>query len=150
MSSVHRYRSTWRSLTFNQVYDNSGVTDDPAHLDEDYANSDFRLDSWDATRVESQDYRELRQWLEGAEANEAYEGVMVALGSGIIIASSYADLEDKTQLLRSQFSIASCRLAAEATTRWACSRSTSGGPLPSPPATSTCACTHGPLRRGRW
>ena len=114
MSSVHRYQSTWRAITFNRVYDDSGVTDDPVHMVEAYQNSDFRLDSFDSTRVESQDYRELRQWLEGAEANEAYEGVLIGIGSGIIIGRSVADLEDKTQLLRSQFSLANCRLAAEA------------------------------------
>jgi hypothetical protein len=112
MSSVHRYQSRWRDVVFNRVYDDSGITDDPVHMVEAYQNSDFRLDSFDATRVESQDYRELRQWLEGAEANEAYEGVLIGIGSGIIIGSTIADLEDKTQLLRASFSIANSRLAA--------------------------------------
>lgn len=115
MSSAHRYRATWRDLLFNGIYDNTGITDNQANTVAAYAEDDFRLDSFDPSRVESQDYRELRQWLEGAEANEAYEGVMVALATGVIIAPSEARLEDMTALLRSQFSIANCRLAAETT-----------------------------------
>lgn len=116
MSSAHRYQATWRDVIFNRVYDNTGVVDDPTALVAAYANSDFRLDSFDATRVESADYRELRQWLEGAEGNEAFEGAMLAIGSGIILGSSHGDLEDKTALLRSQFSIANSRIAADAAT----------------------------------
>lgn len=111
MSSAHRYRATWRAITFNEHLDDSGITDDPAHVDTQLQ-SYIALTSLDVTRVETTDYRELRQWLEGAEANEAYEGVMLALGDGIIHASSEADLEDRTALMRSQFSAASVRIAS--------------------------------------
>lgn len=111
MSTAHRYPAAWRGVAFNAHLDGSGITDDETHVNTQL-NSYISLTSLDATRVETTDYRELRQWLEGAEANEAYEGVMVAFGSGQILASSEADLEDKTALMRSQFAASSVRIAA--------------------------------------
>lgn len=111
--SAHRWQALWRSLVFNEHYDNTGKVDDPAHLIRAKLKSHYRLESLDLTRVEATDYRELRQWLEGAEANEAYEGVLVAIGHGRIIGADAADLEDKTAAFRDAFSIASCRLEAQ-------------------------------------
>jgi hypothetical protein len=112
VSEGHRYQAVWRSLIFNRVYDNSGLVDEPAHLVAAFMESDYRLTSLDLTRVETVDYREQRQWLEGGEANEAYEGVMVGIGDGIIHATTHADLGDKTSDMRAAFSVASCRIAA--------------------------------------
>lgn len=111
--TAHRYRASWRSLTFNQMLDDSGVVDDPsgAHINDAYRRSDYRLERLDMNRVEATDYRELRQWLEGGEANEAYEGVMVLNGTGVIYGTSHADLEDRDAAMREAFSIAACRKA---------------------------------------
>lgn len=114
--SAHRYQATWRSLIFNRVYDDSGLVDDPAHLDATYAESDYRLRSLDITGVQAIDYRELRQHAEGAEANEAYEGIRQIIGRGTILGSSVADLEDKTWAMYEAFSPAACRLAAVSAT----------------------------------
>lgn len=117
MTSAHRYRATWRDVLFNGVYDDSGLVDERSHVGGRagrgaYENSDFRLESLDLSRVSTEDFREMRQFLEGADPNEAYEGVMIATGRGSIMASSPADLSDRTRLLRSQFGIANCRIAA--------------------------------------
>lgn len=109
--SAHRYPGSWRAINFNEHLDGSGVTDDPAHVNTQLQ-SYYLLSQLDMTRVETTDYRELRQWLEGAEANEAYEGVMLMLGDGQIHASSPADLEDRTAALRAAFSAASTRVEA--------------------------------------
>lgn len=110
--SIHRYQSTWRSIIFNRVYDNSGNVDDPAALVTAYKESDYRLESVDPTAVTTQDFRELRQHLEGAEPAEAYEGVRLITGQGRILASSVTDLEDKTWAMYEAFSPAACRAVA--------------------------------------
>jgi hypothetical protein len=114
--SAHRYQSTWRSLIFNRVFDDSGLVDDPSHLVAAYAETDYRLHSLDITGVQAIDYRELRQHAEGAEANEAYEGVRQLIGRGVIVGSTVADLEDKTWAMYEAFSPAACRMAALALT----------------------------------
>lgn len=110
--SAHRHQSTWRSLVFNRVYVDTGLTpEDPANVDPTYQNSDYRLESLDMTSVQTLDYRELRQHLEGAQANASYEGVRLLVGRGLIYGSSYADLEDKTWAMYEAFSPAACRIA---------------------------------------
>jgi hypothetical protein len=113
---AHRYQSTWRSLTFNRVYDDSGIVDDPTHLVSAYANSDYRLESLDPTSVQVVDYREMRQHLEGAEPNQSFEGVRIITGRGLILASTAADLEDKTWAMYEAFSPAACRIAFDLST----------------------------------
>lgn len=110
--SAHRFQATWRSLVFNRVYDDSGLVDDPAHLVPAYSESDYRLASLDVTGVQAVDYRELRQHLEGAEANEAFEGVRLITGRGTILGAYPADLEDKTWAMYEAFSPAACRMAS--------------------------------------
>lgn len=110
--SIHRYQSTWRSITFNPHLDNSGLVDDPAHIVKANLASRYILDSVDINKVSVQDYRELRQFLEGAEPNEAYEGVRAINGQGRIQGSSPDDLEDKAWALNEAFSVAACRIAA--------------------------------------
>lgn len=109
--SAHRFQSTWRSLIFNRVYDDSGITDDPQHLVPAYQDSDFRLESFDITSVHTSDYREVRQMLEGSDPAEAFENLRIIDGRGIILGSSVGDLEDKTWAMYEAFSVAACRLA---------------------------------------
>lgn len=109
--SAHRYQAAWRSITFNRVYDDTGLVDQDSHLVPAFSNSDYRLESLDLVRVSVQDYRELRQYLEGAEPNEAYEGVRMLLLRGKILASSAGDLEDKSWAMYEAFSPATCRAA---------------------------------------
>jgi hypothetical protein len=113
--SAHRHQATWRSLIFNRRYLDNGTAnpDNPANLVDAYVNSDFYLDSLDISRVSVQDYREMRQFLEGAEPNEAYEGVRALNGIGRIVAADVADLEDKAWLLNEQMSVAAVRIAAQ-------------------------------------
>ncbi|HEY6014476.1 MAG TPA: hypothetical protein VIU37_10725 [Candidatus Limnocylindrales bacterium] len=112
--SIERHRATWRSITFNQRYADAGLApDNPDNLTEALLNSDYYLDSCDPTRVSVQDYRELRQFLEGAEPNEAYEGVRALNGIGRIVGATYADLEDKTWAMFEAFSVAATRIAAQ-------------------------------------
>ena len=115
--SAHRHQATWRSLIFNRRYNDAGTAnpDDPANLNPAYVNSDYYLDSLDISRVSVQDYREMRQFLEGAEPNEAYEGVRALNGVGRIVAADQADLEDKAWALNESMSVAACRIAAQAT-----------------------------------
>jgi hypothetical protein len=111
--SAHRHRSTWRNITFNRRYLDVGLApDDPANLDPNYVNSDYYLDLLDIVRVSAQDYREIRQYLEGSEPNEAFEGLRAITGHGRISAASPADLEDKTWAMYEAFSVAACRVAA--------------------------------------
>lgn len=114
--SIHRYTSTWRGTTFNPHLDDTGFTDDPAHLLKANLASRYVLEQVNVNRVSAQDYRELRQYLEGAEPNEAYEGVRAITAQGFMQGSSVADLEDKAWALNELFSIAACRAAAVATT----------------------------------
>lgn len=111
---IQRYKSTYNGIIFNRQLDDSGITDDEAHLDPTYAESDYRLDTIDPSRVTVEDFRELRQWLEGAEPNEAYEGVLVLTGRGVIHGSDRADLEAKTRAMRAAFSPALVRRLSRA------------------------------------
>jgi hypothetical protein len=114
--SAHRHRATWRSIDFNRRYLDVGLgPDDPANLDATYVNSDYYLDLLDIVRVSAQDYREIRQYLEGSEPNEAFEGLRAITGHGRISAASPADLEDKTWAMYEAFSVAACRVAAQMT-----------------------------------
>lgn len=114
--AAHRYQATWRTITFNQHLDDTGLVDDSAHIVQARVNDDYYLDSVDLTRVTVEDFREMRQFLEGAEANEAIEGVLIATLRGHIAASDPGLLEDKTWILREAFSPAAVRIAAAATT----------------------------------
>jgi len=133
--SAHRYPAAWRSIGFNARYDGSGLVDDPAHLVPAYVSSDYYLESLDPTGVQAIDYRELRQLAEGAEANQAFEGVRVWVGRGRVVASSPDDLEDKTWAMYEAFSPAACRVAAAGLTPanvlpFDFKRATAGGSLP--------------------
>lgn len=115
--SAHRYQATWRSITFNRYYLNTGVIGDFGNpvdgvdVDPLYANSDYRLDALDLAHVTALDFREIKQHLEGAEANEIFEGIRVITGQGRILGASPADLEEKTWALFEAFSPAACREA---------------------------------------
>lgn len=134
--SAHRHRSTWRNITFNRRYLDVGLgPDDPANLDAAYVNSDYYLDLLDIVRVSAQDYREIRQYLEGSEPNEAFEGLRAITGHGRISAASPADLEDKTWAMYEAFSVAACRVASAATSPkgvlpYDFKRDSAGGALP--------------------
>lgn len=109
----HRHRATWRSIIFNRRYVDAGLRpDDPANLDKTYTHSDYYLDQLEIPRVSVQDYREMRQYLEGAEPNEAYEGLRAITGRGVIQGVDHDDLEDKTWAFYEAFSVAACRIAA--------------------------------------
>jgi hypothetical protein len=113
---AYRHRATWRQTTFNeQFFDVGAAVDDPVALDQTKLYDSITLDTLDIQRVSAQDYRELRQYLEGAEPNEAYEGVRAINGTGVINATSLAQLEDKRWALNEQFGLAACRIAALAT-----------------------------------
>lgn len=113
--SAHRYRATWRSLTFNAHYDDTGIVDNPANVDQAASNSGLRLESLDLTGVQSIDFRELRQHLEGSEPNQSFEGVRIIVGVGKIMGLTPADLEDQTWAMFEAFSPAACRMASLAT-----------------------------------
>jgi hypothetical protein len=110
---AYRWPATWRQTTFNARLAAAGADiDDPARIvTEALVNDDIYLDELDITRVSVQDYRELRQYLEGSEPNEAYEGLRAIAGSGRIIAPSLGQLDDKVETLYEQFSPAACRAA---------------------------------------
>lgn len=109
--SAHLFRATWRSITFNQVYDDTGIVDDAAHLNAAYLNSDIRLESLDPTPIQVTDLREVKQLLEGTDPNEAFEALRILEGRGVIHGASKGDLEDKTWAMYEAFSVAACRLA---------------------------------------
>lgn len=115
---AHRYQSSYNGVIFNRVYDDTGITDDESHLVEAFRESDYRLETLDATRVTVEDFRELRQFLEGTEPNEAYEGALILTGRGVIHgggatpAIARADLEDKDAAMRAAFSPALVRHAS--------------------------------------
>ncbi len=121
--SAHRYQSSFNGITFNRqlridgatLYESLYLPDSQQRLDPVYAESDIRLETLDLTRVTVEDFREMRQFLEGAEANESFEGVLIATGRGTIHAISPGDLEAKTQAMRAAFSPALVRIAAVAT-----------------------------------
>jgi len=110
--SAHRHQATWRSLIFNRRYLDVGADpDDVANIDSAYTHSDYTLDSFDPTPLSMADLREARQFLEGAEPNQAFEGVRLLGLRGRIVASTHADLEDKTWAMYEAFSPAACRMA---------------------------------------
>lgn len=114
MSSIHRFQSHWRSITFNQHLNNGTDPSDPANLNEaQIALGYYQLDVVDINRVSVQDYRELKQFLEGAEPNESFEGVRAINASGRIIGTSAADLEDKAWALNEAFAVSAVRVAAQ-------------------------------------
>jgi hypothetical protein len=115
---AYRHRATWRSITFNEqlLDDGTKALDDPANIVDAKLNDAYYLDELDINRVSVQDYRELRQFLEGAEPNEAFEGVRAFTGQGIINAATYGQLEDKAWALNEAFSVAASRLAAASAT----------------------------------
>lgn len=116
--SAERYPASWgvggltTPVYFNRVYDGSGYPDQPGKQVAAYRDSDIRIEALDLTRVTVEDYRELRQFLEGADLNESFEGVLVATMDGVIHGSSHGDLEDKAWLMRAAFSPAVCRIAS--------------------------------------
>lgn len=113
--AAYRHQATWRQTTFNEGLADAGAApDDPANIVEAKLNDQITIDELNLQRVSSQDYRELRQYLEGAEPNEAYEGVRAITGQGIISATTLAGLEDKRWTINEQFSTAACRLASQA------------------------------------
>lgn len=114
--AAHRYRASYNGISFNQHLDDSGIVDSVPNLIQASIQSDYYLDSLDLTRVTVEDFREMRQFLEGAEANDAIEGVLVATLRGQIIGTTPGDLEDRTWAMRSAFSPAAVRLASLATT----------------------------------
>ena len=115
--SAHRHKASWRNIPFNDRYIDAGLLpDDPANLTMSKVNSDYYLDMLDIVRVSAQDYREIRQYLEGSEPNEAFEGLRAITGHGRISAASAADLEDKTWAMYEAFSVAACRIASVSTT----------------------------------
>lgn len=116
--SFHRHQATWRSLTFNEHLLDDGTVnpDDPANIVEAKLQEAYYLDELQINRVSVQDYRELRQYLEGAQPNEAFEGVRALTGLGRISAPDYATLEDMAWALNEAFSVAACRIAAQSAT----------------------------------
>lgn len=116
--AAYRHRATWRSITFNQhlLDDGTKAVDDPANIVEANLNDAYYLDELDFNRVSVQDYRELRQFLEGGEPNEAYEGVRAITGAGIIMGTTPGDLEDKAWAFNEAFSTAAVRIAAQSAT----------------------------------
>lgn len=114
--SFHRHHATWRSITFNEHYLDDGTADPDteANIIEALMDNTYTLEELQINRVSVQDYRELRQYLEGAEPNEAFEGVRALTGAGRIVAPDYATLEDKAWALNEAFGVAACRVAAAA------------------------------------
>lgn len=132
---AYRHRASYRSIAFNEhLTDDATARDDIASVIEAKLNDSIYLDEFDDSRVSVQDYRELRQFLEGAEPNEAFEGVRALNGAGVINALSYGALEDKTWVLREAFSTSGARIAAAATDPrgvlpFDFKRDSAGGPL---------------------
>lgn len=110
--SAHRHRSTYNGVTFNGIYAASNTdTENAADLDEaTYGESDIRMEWCDMTRLSTQDLRELKQFMEGAEPNEMFEGLRTIHIGGTILGSSYGDLEDKVQALHAALSPTRVRL----------------------------------------
>ncbi|RLB44767.1 MAG: hypothetical protein DRH30_00495 [Deltaproteobacteria bacterium] len=107
MSAV-RHQASYNGIIFNRVY---GGTDpnDPSSLVTAYKESDYRLEVFDDSPVQIHDFSEPRQNQEGSEPNEAFESLRLVRGSGHILGSSYADLEDKVWALKAAFSVAEVR-----------------------------------------
>jgi len=107
MSAV-RHQASYNGIIFNQVYGGTDP-DDPSSLVDAYKESDYRLEVFDDSPVQVRDYSEPRQNQEGSEPNEAFESLRLVRGSGRILGSSYADLEDKVWALKAAFSVAEVR-----------------------------------------
>lgn len=111
MSAV-RHQATWRSIVFNRRYLDAGLAvDDPANIDHAHTHNDYRIKSFNASSLTVADLHEARQFLEGSEPNQAYEGSRILEVRGEIIAPTHADLEDMTWALDEAFSPAACRAA---------------------------------------
>jgi hypothetical protein len=67
------------------------------------------MEVFDDSMVQIRDFSEPRQQQEGSEPNEAFESLRLVRGSGHILGSSYADLEDKVWALKAAFSVAEVR-----------------------------------------
>jgi len=113
---AYRHRATWRNITFNARYTDDATPRDQlaALVSPSKVHEDYYLDEFDINRVTTQDYREFRQFLEGAEPNEAFEGIRALTGVGKIDAPSYARLEDMAWDLNEAFSTSGARIAAAA------------------------------------
>jgi hypothetical protein len=112
--SAHRHQATWRDIVFNRRYLDTGTAPDPeskANIVTAYLERDFRLRSMDPTPVNVVDLREARQFLEGAEPNQVFEGSRLIRLVGEVAAPSHAILEDMTAELYESFSPAACRMA---------------------------------------
>ncbi len=107
MSAV-RHQASYNGIIFNQVFGGTDP-DDPSSLTTAYKESDYRLEVFDDSPVQVQDFSEPRQQQEGSEPNEAFESLRLVRGSGHILGSSYADLEDKVWAMRAAFSVAEVR-----------------------------------------
>lgn len=107
MSAV-RHQATYNGIIFNRVYGGTDP-DAPGSLTADYENSDYRLEVFDDSPVQVRDLSEARQMMEGSEPNQAFEVLRLVRGQGVILGSSYADLEDKVWALRNAFSPATVR-----------------------------------------
>lgn len=112
--SAHRHQATWRDITFNRRYVDDGVykPDDTRNLVTAYIDDDYVLESVNPTAINVVDMREARQFLEGAEPNQAFEGSrLIELRGRIVTPDGRHDLlEDRTRALYAAFSPASCRL----------------------------------------
>lgn len=109
--SAHRHRATWRSIVFNQRFldDGSFEPEDPRNIVEEFRHDDFALKALNPTPVNVTDLAEQRQFLEGSEPNQAFEGSRLIELRGLVMADSHAKLEDKTWELYEAFSPAACR-----------------------------------------
>ncbi len=108
--SAHRYQATWNGVTFNSHYDNTGAVDDPAHVT--IATMDkTTLEALQDVQIQVSDYRELRQYLEGVDPNEAFEGARLLRLSGRLYGTTWGKLEDRKLAMDAAFSVAACRFA---------------------------------------
>jgi hypothetical protein len=113
--SANRHRASYDGVTFNGIYTAVNTdTEGDANLDAAFAESDIRMDWCDPSRLSTQDLRELKQFMEGAEPNEMFEGIRTIHIGGRILGSSYGDLEDKAQALHAALSPTLVRLASTA------------------------------------
>lgn len=111
--AAHRHRADFHGITFNGYFPAAwpGGISDPDNLaivgagaQAAFAESDIRLESADFTSVSTQDMREVRQFLEGAEPNEIFEGIRTLILRGHIHGTNPRDLETKSWSLSRAFS----------------------------------------------